>query len=65
MIINKVICDRCGADVEGDAHPPRVLVQSYHISEKVCVQSAYKTCEKIHFCEDCQKAFKEFMNYER
>lgn len=65
MIVNKIICDRCGGEIEGDAHPPRVLLQSYHISEKVCVQSAYKNEEKIHLCDGCKSAFEEFMNNER
>lgn len=61
MIINKIICDRCGGEIEGDAHPPRILTQSYHISEKVCVQSAYKTEKKIHLCDGCNFKFEEFM----
>ena len=65
MIVNKIICDRCGAEIEGDAHPPRIIMQEYFISEKVCVQSAYKQVKKIHFCGKCEKHFGEFMNYER
>jgi hypothetical protein len=65
MVIKKILCDRCGGEIEGDAHPPRLLVQSYHISEKVCVQSAYRGNKKIHFCDVCQKHFEEFMKNER
>lgn len=65
MVIKKTLCDRCGAEILNDEHPPRLVQQTYVKSEKVCVQSAYKTEGKIHFCEDCQKAFKEFMSYER
>lgn len=65
MIINKVICDRCGDEIEGDAHPPRLVKQTWVKSEKVTVVNSYRNAEKIHLCETCSKAFKEFMNYER
>lgn len=65
MVIKKILCDRCGAEIEGEAHPPRIIKQEYFKSEKVCVQSAYKQVKKIHLCENCEKHFKEFMNYER
>lgn len=65
MIIKKILCDRCGAEIEGENHPPRIVMQTYVESNKIAVQSAYRTDAKIHFCDDCSKSFKEFMNYER
>lgn len=65
MVIKKILCDRCGAEIEGETHPPRIVMQTYVVSTRIAVQSAYKTDAKIHFCDDCSKSFKEFMNYER
>ena len=65
MTIKKTICDRCGAEIENDEHPPRIVTQTYFKSDRLCVQSAYKTDKKIHLCNGCNEHFKEFMNYER
>lgn len=64
MIIKKVLCDRCGAEIEGE-HPPRFIKQTFVVSEKPYVANAYRNGDKIHFCEECSKSFEEFMNYER
>lgn len=65
MIIKKVLCDRCGDEIEGGEHPPRLVKQDWVISEKVAVANGYRNAEKIHFCDNCSKHFEEFMNYER
>lgn len=65
MIISKIICDRCRGDIVGDAHPPRVLVQTYVVSTKAVDPSKYKTDAKINFCDDCLKHFEEFLKNER
>lgn len=65
MVITKTLCDRCGGEIEGTTHPPRLIEQHYVVSEKVVVKSEYKKVATIHLCDDCQKSFKEFMNYER
>lgn len=65
MIINKVICDRCGCEIEGGAHPPRIVKQTYKSSTRATDPSGYRNADKIHLCEDCAKHFEEFMNNER
>lgn len=65
MIINKIICDRCGVEIKGDAHPPRVLVQSYVVSTRATDPSKYKNDEKLNFCKECLKDFKGFLKNER
>lgn len=34
MVINKIICDRCGAEIKED-HPERIMIQTYQKSERV------------------------------
>ena len=65
MIIKNVLCDRCGAEIENEEHPPRLVKQTWVKAEKVTVANGYRNADKIHFCETCSKAFGEFMNYER
>lgn len=65
MIVNKVICDRCGDEVNGGTHPPRLVKQTWVKSEKVTVANGYRNADTIHLCEECSKHFEEFMHYER
>lgn len=64
MIIKKILCDRCGAEIEGE-HPPKLVRQEWVISNRVTVANGYRNTDKIHFCDNCSKHFEEFMNYER
>lgn len=64
MIIKKVLCDRCGDEIE-EAHPPRLAKQTWVKSEKATVANGYRKADNIHLCENCLKAFEEFMNFER
>lgn len=65
MVINKIICDRCGGEIKGEAHPPRLVKQTWVKPDRVTVPSGYRNAEKIHLCDDCSKSFWEFMNNER
>lgn len=65
MLIKKILCDRCGAEVENEAHPPRLIKQSWKIAERVTVANGYRNAETIHFCDECSKHFEEFLNNER
>lgn len=65
MVINKIICDRCGCEIEGGAHQPRLVKQAWVKPDRVTVPSGYRNSGTIHLCDDCQKAFEEFMNHER
>ena len=64
MIVKKIICDRCGDEIE-EVHPPRFIKQSFEVSTKPYKVDGYRNGEKIHFCENCSKHFEEFMKYER
>lgn len=61
MVVTKTICDRCGKEVVGDAHPPLVVKRSWVKSEKATVSSGYRDKEKLHLCGSCYFAFEEFM----
>lgn len=65
MFIKKILCDRCGAEIEGEAHPPLLVKRSWVKSEKITVSNGYRDTEKIHLCAECSKSFEEFMNFER
>ena len=65
MIISKIVCNRCGNEIRGEAHPPLIVKRSWVVSEKATVSSGYRDKEKIHLCENCTKQFEEFLNNER
>lgn len=65
MLIKKILCNRCGAEVKGEEHPPQLVKQSWKNSGKCTVANGYRNDEKIHFCDECSKHFEEFMKNER
>jgi hypothetical protein len=61
MIVREIICDRCGAKIEDEAHPPLLVTRTWKKSDKITVQSGYRDDAKIHFCKSCNDAFISFM----
>lgn len=61
MIINKIICDRCGVEIK-EYHPDRVVIQTYSKDDRVTRSSSYKIKETIHLCADCMGEFERFIN---
>lgn len=65
MIIKTILCNRCGAEINGDPHPPMITKRAWKKSEKCTVSSGYRDTEKIHLCEGCTTNFEEFLKNER
>jgi hypothetical protein len=65
MIVKQILCDRCGAEIAGNDHPPRLVRQLYKKTTRALDPSSYRNEAKIHFCEACTKHFEEFMKNER
>lgn len=49
MIVSKIICDRCGAEIKQD-HPDRFERLAY---KKNNYTSTYKSVKKYHLCPKC------------
>lgn len=60
MIINKIMCDRCGAEIKED-HPDRLVIQNYLRTERATKPSGYRNKEVIHLCGACMMQFEKFM----
>lgn len=61
MIISKIVCNRCGVEIVGDAHPPLIVKRLWVKSDKATVSSGYRDKEKIHLCDNCNQKFEEFI----
>lgn len=60
MIINKIVCDRCGAEIK-ESRPDRLIIQTYHQSDRATKPSAYKPKKTIHLCGACMMQFEKFI----
>ena len=63
----RVICDRCGKVAEVE-HPDRVTIATHRYEEytdfggRKHVKSIYGSQKPMHFCIECTRAFKQFLN---
>ena len=70
MLKRTVICDRCGSIVKAE-HPNRISIYKHSIEAyidywgKPHKKSVYKADAPIHFCEECESKFNEFMEMNR
>ena len=67
MIIRTVLCNRCGKEVT-EEHPDRISVSKQHYKEVINYKgdrklvSKYKAESPIHFCTECNRLFKAFLD---
>lgn len=52
MIVNKIICDRCGEEIKQD-HPDRFERFKYHKKTRLGESNFYKSVKKYHLCPKC------------
>ena len=66
MTIKKIICDRCGSDIN-EEHPIRYNREEYkeHANPFGAKVMSYKRTKIINLCKHCQKDFTEFMKAQR
>lgn len=66
MIKKLIVCDRCGSYIE-EEHPDRITLGSYTEAKTDYGRNykSYRTTRTIHLCENCKKAFDEFMMHKR
>ena len=66
MVKRTVICHRCGSIVKKE-HPNRISIYKHTVEEykdyfgKPHKKSVYKADNPIHFCEECENKFNEFL----
>lgn len=64
MRIEKIVCDRCGAEIN-KRYPEKVQVLQSVVKEnkynKNMIERSYKAHLKFHLCENCRREFYEFM----
>ena len=69
MLKRTIICDRCGNIVTTE-HPNRISIYRHQIEEykdyfgKPHSKSVYKADNPMHFCEECEIKFNNFMSGE-
>ena len=61
MIVKEIVCDRCGAKIEGE-HPPRIVIEEYKTDVPCTQLKGYKNIKKIHLCPTCDYIFQDFLN---
>jgi len=66
LLVRTVICNRCGSVVK-KPHPDRITVARHRFEEytdyfgKPHRKSVYKNDKPIHFCDECNEAFRRFL----
>ena len=63
MIIKEIICDRCGAKIEGEK-PARIQLQEYDYTESKSYgryAKGYRTTHTAHLCMKCGNDLDRFM----
>lgn len=62
MLIKKVICDKCNAEI--GAHSDKITLFQYfeNITQYGRTVRGYKAAKTLHLCKDCKMQLYEFMN---